>query len=355
MKILTPEKSLLKIIQHLDKTIFNSKKFDIKDTIILTGSPRSGTTLLMEILGVIPRYTSLFEPLNPVYFPESTKVGFQSRTYYPFKTDWSEGEKYLRKIFSGDLMYDSSWLQKGDYSKQNFNSIIFSYIDQLKPEKLMHQLLGKKLIIKFVRLNRLLPWVAERFQLRSMILVIRHPCSVIASRFKPGLQLPAGLSPNIKPFPTPKEIFNEALKIEGLDINLLNKLKKIKTLDEILAASWCLDTYVPLSYPKPYPWIVVTYEKLVKEGKKEIHRIFREIGEKKVPGSAFRLLKIPSRVTQKNDQQIVSKTNEQLSKWKKTLSEKQIERIINIVSAFGLDFYTEDIEPDYENICIRNM
>jgi len=352
---LKPEKSVIKIVQHLDKTIFNSKKFDIKDTIVITGSPRSGTTLLMDILGVVPGYTGLFEPLNPIYFPESTKVGFQSRTYLPSKKDWSEGEKYLRKIFSGDIMYDSSWLQKGDYSKQNFNSIISSYIDQLKPEKLMHQLLGKKLIIKFVRLNRLLPWVAERFQLRSMILVIRHPCSVIASRFKPGVQLPAGLSPNIKPFSTPKEIFDEASKIEGLDNNLLNKLKNIKTLDEILAASWCLDTYVPLSYPKPYPWIVVTYEKLIKEGNKEIHRIFREIGEKKVPRSAFHYLKIPSRVTQKNDQQIVSKTNQQISKWKKTLSEKQIERILNIVSAFGLDFYTEDIEPDYENICIKNI
>lgn len=349
-----PENSVIKIVQHLDKVIFNSKKFDIKDTIIITGSPRSGTTLLMDVLGFIPGYTGLFEPLNPIYFPEAAKVGFQSRTYLPHKKDWLEGENYLRKIFAGEVMYDSSWLQKGDYSKQNFNSIIYSYINQLKPEKLMHQILGKKLIVKFVRLNRMLPWVAERFRLRSMILIIRHPCAVVASRFKPGQKLPFELLQNVKPFPTPKEIFIEASQIEGLDQGLLDKLKEITTREEIIAASWCLDNYVPLSYPKPNPWIVVIYEKLIKEGEKEITRIFNEIGEKNVPRSAFNHLKSPSIVTQKNDKKIVANLDTQLSKWKESLSEKQIERILSIVSAFGLDFYTEKIEPDYDGINIKD-
>jgi len=355
MKNLKPEQSVIKIIQNLDKIIFNSKKFDIKDTIVITGSPRSGTTLLMDILGVIPGYTGLFEPLNPIYFPEATKVGFKSRTYLPPKKDWLEGENYLRKIFTGDLMYDSSWLQKGDYSKQNFNNILSSYISQLKPEKLMHQLLGKNLIVKFVRLNRMLPWVTERFQLRSIILIIRHPCAVVASRFKPGQKLPSELQQNVKPFPTPKEILNEASQIEGIEQSLLNKLKVINTREEIITASWCLDNYVPLSFPKPYPWRVMIYEKLIKDGEKEIIRIFNEIGEKNVPRSAFHHLKLPSNVTQKIDQKIVANIEVQLSKWKESLTEKQIERILSIVSAFGLDFYTEEIEPDYENICIKDI
>ena len=353
--MLKPEQSITKIISRLDKIIFNIKTFDMRDTIVLTGSPRSGTTLLMEILEVIPGYTSLFEPLNPIYFPESTKAGFQSRTYLSSSTDWPEGEKYLRKIFTGGLSYNSSWLEKGNYAKQNFNNILSSYLYQLKPEKLMHQLLGNKLIVKSTRLNRFLPWITERFQLRSMIFIIRHPCAVVASRFKPGQKLPLGLSPDIKSFPIREEILDEASKIEGLDTSLLDKLKRIKTLEEIIAASWCLDAYVPLSYPKPYPWTVVTYEKLIKDGKKEITRIFDEIGEKNVTRSAFRHLRMPSKVTQKNDYKSVVNIDEQLSKWKKSLSEKQIERILEIVSAFGLDFYTDDLEPDYKNICVRDI
>jgi hypothetical protein len=217
----------------------------------------------------------------------------------------------------------------------------------------MHQLLGKKLIVKFVRSNRMLPWIAERFKLRSMILMIRHPCAVVASRFKPGQKLPSELQQNIKPFPTPKEILNEASQIDGIDQSLLNKLREIKTREEIIAASWCLDNYVPLSYPKPYPWKVVIYEKLIRDGEKEIIRIFNEIGEKNVPRSAFLHLKLPSNVTQKNDEKIITNTELQLSKWKESLSKKQIERILSIVTAFGLDFYTKEIEPDYENISIQ--
>ena len=39
----------------------------------------------------------------------------------------------------------------------------------------------------------------------------------------------------------------------------------------------------------------------------------------------------------------------------KNLSEKQIERILSIVSDFGLDFYMDDIEPDYGNIGVKSL
>ena len=345
--------SLTGFIRHLDSYIFYNKNFDIKDTIVLTGSPRSGTTWLMEILRVIPGYTDLFEPLNPIYFPEAFEVGFQSRTYLPPKKNWQEGEKYLREVLTSRLLHDASSFEKGNYKKRKIAFHLFSFLHQLKPEILMHQLVGNKLVVKFIRLNRLLPWVAERFQLRKMILIIRHPCSVVASQLRIGF---CGYHPTFPPYgdiyPNRETILNEASKIDGLSRGLLDRLKKIKSLEEILAVSWCLDNYVPLSCPKPYPWIVIAYETLIKDGEQEIKRIFNEIGEQNVRRSAFRHLKIPSMQIQKGEYDIVTKADEQLSKWKKSLSDKQIERILSIVSAFGLDFYTEDLEPDYECIDI---
>lgn len=356
MKTLKSEQNINKFVRHLDKIVFNNKKFDLRDTIAITGTPRSGTTWLMEILGVIPGYICLFEPLNPIYFPESIQVGFQSRKYIPPDMDWKEGKDYLRKIFTGNLKPDTTWLGKGDYSKKNFNRIVSNYINQLKPEKLMHQILGDKLIVKSVRLTRLLPWISMRFQLRSTIFIIRHPCAVVASRFNPGISLPTDISRYVNvSFPTKEDILKETSEINIFNRSLLDKLKKIKTQEELLAASWCLDNYIPLSCPKPYPWIVVTYEKLVKEGVIEINRIFNELGEKHVPCSAFKHLKIPSVVTHKNEYKIVKNSDEQLSKWKKSLSKKQIENILDIVSEFGLDFYTEDLEPDYEKIGVKNI
>jgi len=325
----------IKIMKYLDEIMFiNRKKVDIHDTITIFGTPRSGTTWLMEILETIPEYTYLFEPISPIYSTEAFDVGFTSRTYLPYNVEWLEGEKFLKEIFSG---YKFGFLS--------------SY--QFKPEIIMRRILSKKLIVKFIRLNRLLPWIAKRFQLRGIFFIIRHPCAVIASQLKTEV---FGYHPASPPytgiFPPIKSVLNEASKIEGLDPFLLNKLKGIKTREEILAVVWCLDNYVPLSFPKPHPWTTIIYEKLVLDGKNEMNRIFNEIDEK-VPPSAFRLLREPSMLTMKSDLKVVGKTKEQSAKWKKFLSDEQIKRILSIVSDFGLDFYTEDIEPDYENIGVK--
>ena len=338
------------IIQRFDRAIINSKNFDLKDTIILAGSPRSGTTWLMEILRIIPGYITLFEPLNPLYLPKSFEVGFRSRTYLPPEEDWPIGEEHLRNILTSRPLYDFSSFEKM-VMKRKLNKIIFDYLDQLKAEKLMHNLVGNKLLVKFIRLNRLLPWVTKRYQLRSMILIIRHPCAIVDSQLKTGF---CGYHPNNPPYrdiyPTKKNILDEASQIDGLDSSILKKLKEIKTREEIIAASWCLDNYVPLSYQKPYPWSVVLYEKLMKDGEREINRLFNEIGEKNVRRSVYKHLRIPSMVIQKGESDIVTKADIQLSKWKKSLTEKQIERILSIVYVFDLDFYTEDLEPDYKKI-----
>ena len=325
----------IKMIKYLDKFLFiNKKKVNIHDTIIILGTPRSGTTWLMEILETIPEYTYLFEPISPIYSTEAFDVGFTSRTYRPYDVEWPEGEKFLKDIFSGHKF-----------------GFLSSY--KIKPEIMMRRLLGKKLIVKFIRLNRLLPWIAKRFQLRGTFFIIRHPCAVVASQLKTDV---FGYHPKSPPytgiFPPIEYVLDEASKIKGLNPVLINKLKKIKTKEEILAAVWCLDNYVPLSFPKPYPWTTIVYEKLILDGRNELANIFNKINEK-VPKSAFNLLREPSMLTMKNDLKVVDNIEEQLGKWKKILSEKQVERILSIVSDFGLDFYTKSIEPDYENIGVK--
>src|SRR4030043_375015 len=52
------------------------KNFNINDTIGIFGPARSGTTWLMELLLNIPDYTSIFEPFQPQWFPETVLNGF---------------------------------------------------------------------------------------------------------------------------------------------------------------------------------------------------------------------------------------------------------------------------------------
>ena len=330
----------MRIIQSLNNKIFKAKKIEIKDTILIAGAPRSGTTWLMEILSTLPRYTGIFEPLNPIWCPESFEIGFRSRTYLSSDTDWPEGENYLKKTFTGQIA-----------NLAIKDSIITSLLSGLSIKNIMRQFLGDKLVVKSVNLNRLLPWIAQRFRLRKIFFIIRHPCAVVASQLKTGL---CGYRPTSPPykdiFPTLEDILDEASKIKRIDPNIIEKLKKIKTREEILATSWCLDNYVPLYLSKAHSWSLIIYEKLVKEGEKEIECLFNEIGVKSVPRAAFHNLKKPSMVIIKDETKLIKRPEQQLSKWKQFLSEEQIDKILKIVSDFGLDIYTNQLEPEYNKI-----
>jgi hypothetical protein len=311
------------------KNMILNKKTNIKDTIVLFGSPRSGTTWFMEILSTIPNYKYLFEPINPKFVPEAFKIGFQSKTYLPPESDWFEGEEFLRKIFSGQIS----------------SSVPFY---KFKPGIFLKQLFGNKLIVKTIRLNRMLPWIVKRFQLRCNLYMIRHPCSVIASQLKTDIY---GYQQDNPPYngilPSVKRVLDEASKINNIDEAILRKIKNISTKEEILAIAWCLDNYIPLSSPKPHKWIIVTYEKAF-TSQDEIYRIFNEINEP-LSKKTIEKINIPSMLTKKEDSVIIKETDKQLSKWKKQLSEKQIKRILKIVSYFNLDFYSENVEPDYDH------
>ena len=130
------ERKITSVIQYIDYVILSHKKFNIRDTFFIVGTPRSGTTWLMEILGTIPGYTYLFEPLNPIRFPSGAfEIGFQSRTYLPVDTDWSKGKDYLKKVFTGHLPGPPPLP---------------------RPITILNRFLSDKLIVKSINLNRLL-------------------------------------------------------------------------------------------------------------------------------------------------------------------------------------------------------
>lgn len=123
----------------------------------------------------------------------------------------------------------------------------------------------------------------------------------------------------------------------------------LKTPEEKLAASWCMDYYAPLSLPKPHLWQLVTYEKLVQEGETELQRIFGT-WDMEIPPEAIARLQIPSATTAEASN--VYQGKDPLSGWKEHLTPVQIKRILSLVELFGLDFYSEDLEPDYERLYV---
>ena len=314
----------------VDQYLLNLKHIKINDTIVITGTPRSGTTWLMDILSIIPLYRTIFEPLNPYWFPDSRKLGYISRPYVPYNKTWETGKTYLQEIFTGNLH-----TRNHKYPIQTIT--------------LLKSLYAKKLIVKFVRLNRLLPWIANSFQLKQIFFIIRHPCAVIASQLNSGYTSYHSNDGTYKDIiPTIDTVIKEIQEIHEFDADIKQILLKLRYPEEILAAIWCIDNYIPLVHATSNQWETIVYEKLITNTKQEVNHLFHMLHLKHIPDSLFKQLEKPSMVTMEYDKQLIGNTTQQLSKWHNSLSEKQIKRIFHVIKSFQMDFYSNDPEPDYD-------
>jgi len=314
--------------------------FETSETISIFGTPRSGTTWVMELLEKIPKYISLFEPLHPDWFNPPLKAN-QNSSYMlrPFLNPGehnSEFRNYLESIFRGEVISRNPHFKWRNYLKRFY---------------------GQSLIVKFIRGNRILPWITNNFDLRSTILIVRHPCSTIVSQFKSG----------VTGYFTETERENE---LRGIDIKLdmilseirnvvppriYESVKKIDDKESIYAVSWALDYYIPLYYRKKYNFLVVPYEEVVTNGKKELDRIMNYLDIKDVPNKIYNQIEVPSKTAErgyyKKEEDYYKKDKEkQLSKWKEYLSPKQQENIFQILKLFDIDFYSESIHPHLERL-----
>ncbi|MCB9434285.1 MAG: sulfotransferase [Ardenticatenaceae bacterium] len=278
-------------------------RFDERDVFILTSSPRSGSTLLGQILGAIPDSCTLFEPLHLRNVPEAEAAGFSWRTFVPRDEKWIEGEAYLKRVFEGRIVND--WTAREISFRQAYKS--------------------KRLIVKFVRANRLLPWICQNFEIPAPILLLRHPCAVIASQLNYGWE--NAKRPDIPPYLGEYPVFQTSLaETEGNE--------------EYLAALWALDQLPVLMEQAPHPWIIITYEELLLRPESVLLNIREKWDVEFDTGDALSRLKRPSSVVSRSG---ISGING----WKNTLSEKQISRVLSTVNSFGLPFYSDNDEADY--------
>lgn len=280
-------------------------RFFADNAIILTSSPRSGSTLLGQILSAIPQSCILFEPLHIGEVPEAAKAGFDWRTYVNPDTEWLEGAAFLKKIFEGRVVND--WISHEITARQAFNS--------------------KQLIVKFVRANRLLPWLCKAFDIPAPVFLMRHPCAVIASQVKYGWH-------NAQYAPESPAYFNEYPAFQDV-------LKRLDCDVEYLAALWALDQLPALMQPTPLPWTLITYEELVLHPQVTIQKLFQRWNIDLDMDLALKKLQVPSSVVNRAG---ISG----ISGWKKQLTDEQVSRILKTIHAFGLTFYGYHEEADYD-------
>jgi len=308
--------SELKFLNPYILKYLSPRQIDYSKYLIIFGTGRSGTTWLAELINQVPNSVLIFEPLHSIQYQKFDESDLNLNEVIDPEEDLQDYYKFFEKIFS--LKYFRKWETKFIQPKKLFKVDYY--------------------IFKFIRANLLINWLSNNFPLKKPVFIIRHPCAVVSSRM------------NLKWIPnkTKRDKFNKKFpQFTEISSNLTTEL-------ELTSLSWCMNNYVPLFYNRDNSFIVVSYEGLIINPEKELKRIF-ELWGMDYPNNILYSHTIPSKTFNMNQhQRYVDKneinSNKLLQRWKNELTKSQINTVLEIVSKSGMDFYSEDLEPDYKRL-----
>src|SRR5262245_25463544 len=145
---------------------FLRRHYDPTRSVLVLGSPRSGTTWLMNLVCASPGTAAVFEPLNPVQDPWIARLVTDEWLRLTSNDDARELERFLALVLAGRHL--TRW-------SSNHSSL---------PDILC----ASRLVVKFVRAMRAAGWLARRFPANPKVAILRHPCAVVSSMVaSPGI------------------------------------------------------------------------------------------------------------------------------------------------------------------------
>lgn len=297
------------VINSIVFKLFNKNKFKCQDAIIICGAMRSGSTWLAELLSAVDGHLQVFEPLHPRYVGDIKKIGLGNNRY--FVVDDNKQNEEVKRFFEGIL------------SGKRLNHWMLSQAS------LNDTFRAKKLVVKFVRANLLIGWMTKFLDIRKPIVIIRHPCGIIASTMKK------------KWVKDKHQILNHPYLLRFPDI--LEKCKMLDSQEELSALLWCIQ-YHPLLKPSNGKYILVSYESLVRNGKGELIKIFSQWNEAP-PLEAIEKLHKASDTSTKDS--MIYQGKDPLESWRFFFNTEQTNKILNVLSYFDIHIYTSELEPDY--------
>ncbi len=297
---------------------------DITNTIYITGGARTGTTWLEEILERGLRgYRSLHEPFSPFFYKEAynvySKVDYPTPpfTLYVYRRHENQHvTEYTRRVLKGNVIGETTGKIRRTIER----------IERLR---------AWRVIVKDINAVRSLPYIADRFNVKLYLLILRNPGATIASRLK--MRSSQGRIPT--PAELRRSILNtqaQARRIVELDPEQIRITEKIGNLVELLAVNWALDYLVPLTYIKEGKYHLVYYEDLILDPQTELDRLFKLVGEEPIVELERLYKRLSSTAIEKGID-----PRKQLSKWRNTISKDYIKKIFYIVNELGIEIYNE--------------
>jgi Sulfotransferase domain len=283
---------------------------DYRNTIVLAGSGRGGTTWIAEIINYANEYRFIFEPFQPEH------VGlvheFRSRQYLRPSDEASSYLDVARTVLSGRFRHP--WT---DQYNRRFQST--------------------RRLVKDIRVNLILKWMQAHFPEIPIVLLLRHPCAVVASR----LSLEWG---------TELSVFLEQPQLMA---DWLEPYRSVlsETSDpfERHILRWCVETWIPLKQFRTGEIHVAFYEEFCEEPERAVTGLFQFL-RRPVNEQVFAQLKKPSSQTRKRKSAIMF-DGRLTDTWTKNVTPAQSRRAQELLALFGLDrIYTEDPLPNTSSV-----
>lgn len=192
-------------------------------------------------------------------------------------------------------------------------------------------------VVKFGRLQRLLPWLSRRFEL-SIVLLIRHPLAVVASQIH---------HPAWKQETSEHPVLCSRLRRDYPELSAF--AEELDRFEERLAATWAFDCLVPLSDWQSLNGVkIITYADLVDSPGTVLGNMlaFLNLPARRVERSTS--LDEPSATTREDSD--VQTGNDPLTTWKNRLDDAEIDRVVRVVDRFGLNPYDQNLRPRWSRL-----
>jgi hypothetical protein len=269
---------------------------DPRNSILVAGTARSGTTWLGDVLSSQLHGRVMFEPFHPGKIEQ-----YRPFSYFQYMRPDESDEalrSYVQRVFTGAIRHP--WIDRE--------------VDCLFP---------RCRVIKEVRASLLLKWIRHTFPDTPILLIVRHPCAVALSR----MQLNWATDDDIAP------LLNQPKLVADFLGDRMEIIRSATTTAAKHAVIWSVHHLVPLQQFEPHELTVVFYEDMCLRPDTEIPRIFGAIG-RDFDRTAFRAVGRPS-ATAQHTSAIVAGTDP-VAGWTSALSTRQVEEVLTVVDAFGL-------------------
>ena len=319
----------------------------MNEPILITGSHRSGTTWVGNIIRNLPRIYYLHEPLTPNSITRglfNTDIWYK---YYDPKKEYENIETILNELFSGSYPFKAMFhfknsLPHTDYRNPNgindgkidlkyFKWRINAYIDSKR--------LNKKEIIPLIKDPIALTaaeWIYHKWNSKNVIL-IRHPAAFVSSLIRLNWRF------NFENFTKQPDLIDRFLGPYRSQINNPPK-------DFISEASliWTCITKIIIEYQKLYPnWLYIRHEDLSYDPINEFELLFKRL-ELSFSNKVKRFIQStsshsnPSEVSKKTKvHQLQRDSRKNIKNWKKRLSKDEIKLIRDKTEHLSNKFYLD--------------